>query len=75
MTDRRLEYKQIVKAKQELIEQRRMLEKYVEMIPIEGLTFNAEPFDYAMNIFNLCLELYDDVKNSMEFKYEDKRID
>jgi len=46
----------------------------VEMIPIEGLTFNAEPFDYAMDVFNLCLELYDDVKSSMEFKYEDKRV-
>lgn len=74
MADKRLEYKQIVKAKQELIEQRRMLEKYVEMIPIEGLTFNAEPFDYAIECLDVLADIYNDAIKSWEFVYDDKRI-
>ena len=68
----RVVYDELVSNKQKLIKQRRLFEKIAYQYNIDG--FNAEPFDYAMDVFNLCLELYDDVKSSMEFVYDDKRI-
>lgn len=68
----RVVYDELVKNKQKLIKQRRLLEKIAYQYNIDG--FNAEPFDYAIECLDVLADIYNDAISSMEFVYEDKRI-
>lgn len=68
----RVVYGQLINNKQKLIKQRRLLEKIAHQYNIDG--FNAEPFDYAIECLGVLADIYNDAIKSMEFVYEDKRI-
>ncbi len=69
----RIKYDELVNNKQKLIKQRKLLEKISYQFNIDG--FNAEPFDYAIECLDVLADICGDAIRSMEFKYEDKRID
>lgn len=68
----RVVYDELVNNKQKLIKQRRLLEKISYQYNIDG--FNAEPFDYAIECLDVLANICGDAIRSMEFVYEDKRI-